>query len=221
MSMRTARAVGMKALAALLAATAIVWLGASAPDGYRASRSDLFWDRLWFEGASGPHYDSVEELESASDVVILGRITTVEEGRVFGDPHPDNPNPKEELVAYVTAIVEVDSVLAGALEDSNAKSIRLELPMPRQDALSDLVGNGPDEPAVFFVFNAGRSAAMQGRSAEVQEREREYYALVGFGAVVRNLDGKASPVDAPEMDFLKAFESESFDRFVERIEPAP
>jgi hypothetical protein len=55
----------------------------------------------------------------------------------------------------------------------------------------------------------------------VQDIEREYYALVGFGAVVRNLGGKATPVDAPEMEFLQTFESESFDRFVERIEPAP
>jgi len=36
-----------------------------------------------------------------------------------------------------------------------------------------------------------------------------------------NLGGKSTPVDAPEMEFLQAFESESFDRFVERIKPAP
>lgn len=111
-------------------------------------------------------------------------------------------------------------MLDGVPEDRTAKSIKLELPMPRADALRELVGDGPSEPAVFFVFNAGRMAAMQGRPSEIQEIERQDYSLVAFGAVMRNLGGKAQPVDAPELEFLADFKAEPFDRFVERIEPA-
>jgi hypothetical protein len=220
MSLNVGRALGVTTLGAV-AVIALVWASMSAADSYRIWRSDQFWNRLWFSGASAPHFDSMEEMQAASDVVVLGTIIQVEEGRIFGDPHPDNPHPEEELVAYVTATIEIDRVLVGSLEDPGAARIRLELPMPRQDAVRELVGDGPAEPAVFFVFNAGRLAAAQGRPLEIQEIEREYYALVAFGAVVRNFDGKAAPIDAPEMEFLKAFESEPFDRFVERLDTAP
>jgi hypothetical protein len=212
-----ARAAGLVAVVLLITAYTVA-VGAQAR---AADRSERFWRALWFGHASSPHYDSLAALKAGSDVVVLGRIVRVEEGRIFGDPHPANPTPEEELVRYVTATVEIDRVLAGATVEPGVDTLNLELPMPRKDVLTEILGNKPDEPAVFFLFNAGLMAAAQGRPASVQQIERDYYALVAFGAVVRSLGGKATPIDAPELEFLHEFESETFDRFIERIQSTP
>jgi hypothetical protein len=107
------------------------------------------------------------------------------EGRVFGVPRSHNPHADEELVRYVTASLSVDRILSGTLEDASARIVRLELPIPRADALAQLVGTPPTEPAVFLLFDSGKMAAAQRRSAQVQAVEKQYYALITFGAVVR------------------------------------
>ena len=198
--MKSAHVPGFRkaAVAGLIGLAAVVTVAMNLEIQVRR-QSEGFWDALYFDGASSPHYDSLTALVQASDVVVLGRIEAVTEGRVFGNPHPANPNPEEELVRYVTATVRVDEVLQGRLEDPGSNAIKLELPMPDPKALGELTGNPPSENGVFFVFNAGRMAAQQGRPAAVQETERQYYSLVAFGAVVRDFGGKAAPIDAPEL----------------------
>ena len=58
--------------------------------------------------ASGPQYSTVEELVAASDLIVLGRVERVDEGRVFTDPADPTAGIRTQL-----AELAVDQVLEG------------------------------------------------------------------------------------------------------------
>ncbi len=201
----------------VLLAVGLAWVGGARVRNEVAT-SDRFWRLASFHGASGPRFDTLDGLVSASDVVVLGRITSVQPGRIFGTPHADNPDPASEQIHYVAVTVKVDRILYGALVDPAASDLTLEMPVSGPDAIPQLAKSVPPELSVMFLFNAGLSAAAHGLPDDIQARESKYYALLAFGAVMRDIGGAPRVADAVELGFLTAFESGSFDAFLRRVE---
>jgi len=114
--------------------------------------------------------------------------------------------------------VKVDRILYGALVDPAASDLTLEMPVSGPDVIPQLAKSVPPELSVMFLFNAGLSAAAHGLPDDIQARESKYYALLAFGAVMRDIGGAPRVADAVELGFLTAFESGSFDAFVRRVE---
>jgi hypothetical protein len=206
------------ATATLLSVVGLAAIGALVVQNQVEKTSDRFWRLASFQGASGPRFDTLADLVVASDVVVLGRIASVERGRVFGTPHADNPNPASEQIHYAAVAVNVERVLDGALVDGAASELTLELPVSSPDAIPQLAKSVPSEQSVLFLFNAGLSAAAQGLPDDVQARESKYYALLAFGAVMRDIGGAPRVADPTDLGFLTAFESSNFDAFLRKVE---
>jgi hypothetical protein len=84
----------------------------------------------------------------ASDAVVVGRITSVDPGRVFGELIPELPDPEDGLVRYASMRIAVDEIVAGELPPDDVESLQLEAMVPQfrkhdvSDAtLSDGSGN--------------------------------------------------------------------------------
>jgi hypothetical protein len=207
----------VSALGIAVVLVASVTLGAAQNQIADRQRSDHFWRHLWFHGGAAIDHQSLAQLNASSDAVVLGRIERVDVGRIFGSPHPDNPNPEDERVHYANLRIAVESVLLGDTH-STGELLQLEVPLPRTSTIDDVQGGAvPGERSVFWIFNAGLSAAEQGHPAEYVARQMPYSALVQFGAVVRDLDGRAAPLLGAEMEFLESFDGLAFSEFLETV----
>jgi hypothetical protein len=107
-----------------------------------------FWGRLYFRGSEVEDYTSLAEMARASDAVVVGRITSVDPGRVFGELIPELPDPEDGLVRYASMRIAVDEIVAGELPPDDVESLQLEAMVPQfrkhdvSDAtLSDGSGN--------------------------------------------------------------------------------
>ncbi|MBA3779975.1 MAG: hypothetical protein H0X16_11895 [Chloroflexi bacterium] len=180
-------------------------------------RSDRFWGTLSFQTPSGVAFESLEGLSEYSDAVVLGRIVGIDKGRVFGELEPEAPDPEEGRVHYLTARLDVERLLRGELVPGSERQLKLELPMPNEDKFQELAANAPSERGVYFLFNAGHSAAQNNLSKQRQEADREYYALVAVGAQAREMDGKVHGLGNPDLDFLEQYEGDAFGGFVEQV----
>jgi hypothetical protein len=82
-----------------------------------------FWASVYLEATEAEHYDSLPEMRDAADAVVLGSITAVTPGRTFAFP-PD------DVVQYVTALVQVDRVLSGEVRKDSSGHVLLEVLLP-------------------------------------------------------------------------------------------
>lgn len=179
------------------------------------TRSDGFWKYLTFNAVEAEHYNSLEEMARRSDVVVLGRLTGIEESRAFGT------NADAEIVHLAQITVEIERVLAGQLEDAGTTALLLEVLLPDPESLPELQkALSPAVPHLLFLRNKGREVKALGGSSEQSDSERRFYRLVSTQGQFRDFDGTTGIPVAAEDDFLFALAGSSFDDVIARVEAA-
>ena len=127
--------------------------------------------------ADGPRYSTLDELTAASDVVVIGTVVRVDEGRVITDPANASAGIRTQL-----ATVEVSDVLVG-------ESVG-PLVVEQESALLDgtpIVVNGV---APLVVGDAGALFVVRGDSDEFP-----YAAFVNEQAWLPIVDDELAPID--------------------------
>jgi hypothetical protein len=125
---------------------------------------------------------TLDAMLAMADAVVLGEITAVVPGRVFGERH-DRP------LHYASATLEVNEVLAGNLPEAHRSSLTLEIPLfDGPSSIGDLPVWGE---SVFVLRNKAVSAREAGSPLATIRAESAYYRLLTFTALVVNERGVA------------------------------
>lgn len=151
---------------------------------------------------------SLDDLVGRADLVVHGRVTAVEAGRVFGPP--------SHLLHYAAVTVAVDERLAGIADIAPAELV-LEVPLlDGPESLDAVRGRMLGTERILFLRNKGVSAAAAGLPLADRLAERGFHRLVTFGSELVEVGGVA--VAAPdESGVLEAFNGESFEEVVARL----
>lgn len=150
---------------------------------------------------------SASDLVHGADLVVRGRITAVEAGRVFGPP--------SQRLTYAAVSVEVHEMIAG--EASGDRALTLEVPLlDGADSLDALRERMLGSERLLFLRDKGTSAAAAGLPLRERLAERGFHRLVTFGSELVSVAGVA--VAAPdEWGVLDPFSGLPFDEAVARI----
>lgn len=177
-----------------------------------------FWTTSVSNGTSAvfevEHYQSLSTMVGASDAVVLGRIVSVSEGPLGGDPG----NPADSF-ATQDVIVEVDEVLSGSLPETDRQRVRLQSPSITVLQTERL----PSSPALFFLRSRELEAERLDLPPEQAEREVGLYRIVSSQGLLADVNGKvyAAAVDRNDgLEFPLELEGLSFSTIVEQVEAA-
>ncbi len=177
-----------------------------------------FWTTGVSNGTPGAfeveHYQSLSTMVGASDAVVLGRIVSVSEGPLGGDPG----NPADSF-ATQDVIVEVDEVLSGSLPETDRQRVRLQSPSITVLQTERL----PSSPALFFLRSRELEAERLDLPPEQAEREVGLYRIVSSQGLLADVNGKvyAAAVDRNDgLEFPLELEGLSFSTIVEQVEAA-
>jgi hypothetical protein len=152
-------------------------------------------------------YASLEAMTLASDAVVLGHVVDVRPGRIFGG------------CGYAAATVQVDGLLAGALESSFWDGLTLEYFGGCGD-VADLIEQIPRQPAVYFLRNKGMDVRMfqpGATKAEIEAESGFWRTVIDAGTVI-NRNGAAHAPSTYNAEFLVAAEGLPFDDFVRAVQ---
>jgi hypothetical protein len=124
---------------------------------------------------------SLPELVGLSDAVVLGHVTAVERGRVFG--------PSSARLHYASVSVSVAQILSGALVVADRESLILEVPLwDGPSSIARVRDAMLDTDRVLFL----RSKAASGAAAGIDDTaDAGRYRLVTFGSEIVSVDGNA------------------------------
>jgi hypothetical protein len=142
---------------------------------------------------------SVAELVGLSDAVVLGRVTSVQRGRVFG--------PASSALHYASVTVSVAHTLSGSLAAADRASLTLEVALWDGPAsLARLRDGMLDTDRILFL----RSKAATAEAAGMDPRaDAGRYRLVTFGSEIVGVDGTAF-VPPDDHDALVSFDGRAF-----------
>lgn len=178
-------------------------------------RTDRFWNLLDVEGTQYTRFSSLDDMTNAATVVLVGRITDVQPGRVIvGDPEAG----ERGKAYYLAASLQVEEVVHGSLLGAHDRAITVELFAPSVDAVPLVLETAPRERGLFFLLNKAKHPATEGLAPAERAQEAAYYEIMGDQALLRDVDDRATlaaAVDAP--DFVLALEGRSFSAVVDEV----
>ena len=149
---------------------------------------------------------SLAALVESADLVVRGRVTSVEGGRSFGPAH--------HRLLYAAVTISVTETLAG---DASGAEVLLEVPLLDGPQRLDLVRDqmvGTDR--LVFLRSKATSAAIAGLPLADQLAERGFHRLVTFGSELASAAGVAmAPPD--ESGVLEALAGLPFEDAVARV----
>lgn len=184
------------------------------PDG--KARSDAFWRALAMQAAS-EYYEDVAQMTRASDLVVIGRFASLEEGRSAGEPVPGQEDPGVGVLHFAIARVAVDQVLHGQPRSERRGEVTVELSLPDPSKLPDLQASLPGEPTMFFLVNQGDNGKRRGRPQSYQESVKYIYREVSTQPPLRNIGGKVSVPAGGEGEFPASLEGAAFDGVADQV----
>ncbi len=178
--------------------------------GYEATKED---ERPTLASISGrtavnevKYFTSLEDMTNASDLIVIGRVSEVRDGRTFGREGLDK-------VAYIVAVLEVEDVIGGHL-DGNTVLIDIfagssNEAQPLKDAFVGVSG-------MWFLTDKHSEALRLGLTGELVDREAGLFMLVNSqGLVVRSGDKAATPLNDDSTSLLYRVTNERpFDQIV-------
>lgn len=149
---------------------------------------------------------SLAALVESADLVVRGRVTSVEGGRSFGPAH--------HRLLYAAVTISVTETLAG---NASGAEVLLEVPLLDGPQRLDLVRDqmvGTDR--LVFLRSKATSAAIAGLPLADQLAERGFHRLVTFGSELASVDGVAmAPPD--ESGVLETLAGLPFEKAVARV----
>ena len=148
-------------------------------------------------GLDGPA--SLAELVGLSDAVVVGHVTAVERGRIFG--------PESARLHYASVRVAVAQTLSGALVSSDRDSLILEVALWDGPASIGRLRDGMDgTDRILFLRSKAATAEAAGMDARADAGR---YRLVTFGSEIVDVDGSAV-VPPDDHDALALFDRRAF-----------
>lgn len=142
----------------------------------------LFWRAAALHGSQAEHYETLTSMAQSADAVVVGRLRSIDNGRVFGEEEGNK-------YYYATVKIDVDELVLGSLDQDWS----LEVPISRPEQSDTLRGWLSDGKALFFLRSKAREARMLGYAQGVIDQESGYYRLVTFEAVINDDNGLANP----------------------------
>lgn len=119
--------------------------------GQAEARSTSFWAALSHMTVAAEHYYSLADLTQNADAVVIGRFTSAEPGRIFG-------NPPDDAAFYITAYLEVEDTLY-ARQGKIGRSLTVEFVTHEEVLVDELVASYPQERASSSARVGGRSGS--------------------------------------------------------------
>jgi hypothetical protein len=187
----------------------VVWAN-SVSSARRAS--DLFWSLAGIDGVQSEGYESAPEMYAAVDAVVVGRITSIQMGRVIGDADNDN------AAYYATVSLEIEEVLrsrSNALPESRVVSLELLSFYP--SVVERMIAEFVPERGLYFLTSKGLNAERAGEPAAVAAAEMPFYRLSIAEGVIREIGGQAFARPSPDRSVLSDHHGRPFDSVVRDV----
>lgn len=175
------------------------------------ARSDRFWLAPYVLAMSAESFGSLSEIAVSADSVIVARVQAVVEGRAW-DPNGGEPgleikrgDPITPLARFAELYLEVERAIGASIYPVGS-TIRLEVFLPHDGVLDEMIANRPSERAVYFLRNKGESDST------------DYYRLVNdYQAVFRELAGRVHAPVAAEGEWVAELEGRNFEEMIEEL----
>jgi hypothetical protein len=196
---------------------ASVLLAASLVASTRQASED-WWRHFSIRGSEVEQYGDLETMVRSSDAVVIGTITRVAKGRVFGARN-DTSTAYETQVQYAAVTVSVRDLPAGDLSASDRQELTLEL-IAGTPSFDLSVLQLPAEDTIFFLRNKGQEARRLGLSVAAITEEEHFYRLVIGSAALRIFNDRVAPVFPTDDSFLMALDGSPFASVRRRITEA-
>lgn len=158
------------------------------------------------------HFDTLAQMASSADLVVVGRLTSLVPGREFGDEF--------DVVHYAWATLVVDQGLGSGTAPS---SVTLEVQMPHgvaANGVKEYAARLPATPAIFFLRNKGQEALRAGLPAATVDREAPFYRLVVPHGLLLVSGDRVRTVPATEEEFLLALDGRSLAEVLDELQVA-
>ncbi len=156
-------------------------------------------------------FGSLEESARSADLVVVGRITEVTEGRewVANPAYLDIPEAADVAYArFATAWIEPEAILGTPRVPVRPGRIPLELNLLQADLLPELVASAPRERAIFFLRDKADHGAAPGG----------YFRFTNFNqGLIRELDGRVETFLTGPDQFLSRLSGQPFDDVIARV----
>jgi hypothetical protein len=178
-------------------------------------RSNTFWGSLGIQGQEAEFYESLPEMALASDVVVLGRVESVSEGRVFVMEAPPDVPVEDVTFRYVSMSIAVSRTLRHL--PGPPEKIAIEMMLPTATTLGDLKGSIPEEETLFFLRSKGLDLERREKPDRVVSQEMPFYRLVSSQGLLRNIGGQTHPNVGAEDQFLLDLVHDQFDKTLDTV----
>ncbi|HEX5015343.1 MAG TPA: hypothetical protein VFV72_14430 [Candidatus Limnocylindrales bacterium] len=209
--MTTAERLRLSRRLVLFAGIAVTAVVLNVPRVSNGSDWASFWSTLRISGTEAEHYDSIGQLAQSADLVVVGRIDSIERGREWVAVEPELVDVAGDFAyaRFALATISVDRVLGGATDRA---TVPVEFLIISWDQVDRLRGVIPHDPAIFFLRQK------RGESSD------EFYRLVNISqGSVGSDNGKAlitrvgAGGDADD-DFLTDLNGQNFEGIVADVE---
>lgn len=174
------------------------------------ARSDAFWGLLANDLIPAYHYDSLAEMASASDLVVLARPVMAREGRASCEPDGS------DCTYFVDVEMEIIERLSGRTPDAPLV-VDFIWGSTLDGVIDRLNQNLPDERVLMFLRDLDKEARALGLPAEHIEKVEGKYQWTVFEATIRDDGGTALTVPYTNVDYLLAVDGRPFERVVDSV----
>jgi len=172
-----------------------------------------FWAGVAPGGFNDEHYDSLDQMTKAADLVMVGTVTQIRQ-----DPSRHTGlSPSDGAFAQLD--FNVEEVLSGAPQVSSSGAIIVELFMTDPGQYDRFSAGLPTERVLIFLRNKAVEAKQNGWPDEGPDTGHLYYRVVSDQGIVRDVDGLAVAPD-DEGGFLSDINLKTFDEVVAAIRGA-
>ncbi len=191
---------GAAVVGALLVVTSTLILRNVSTPEMGPSRSDAFWSHFTLTGVEARHSDSLVEMADASELIIVGRMESIELSRSW-DAVPEWGD--DGTANYVVSDIRVEEVVRKTPSLAAGDIVRLEIFVPSSDALRvALTTSLPTERTLFFL--------------RAQQDVPGVYMLVSSQGYIRDLGKAAAPFAADDRWQIE-LSSKNFDEIAAKI----
>jgi hypothetical protein len=159
------------------------------------------WSQTLVAASEVEHYGSLDEMAAAADAVVVGRITAIRAGRLFGVPGRSS-------LQYAAATVRIDQLLAASPATPLAAGTELTLEIPLYAGAGSL-------PQLRDALAATEGLFFLRRKTDAPD-EAGVYRLVTMRGLVLDDGGRAVTLPG-EDDFIAALDGLSFDEVARRV----
>lgn len=193
-------------------AVAVIAVGLSFARGLETqstrARSDHFWGLLAVNGSPIAHFDTLDAMAGAADIVVVGRIVAVTPGREVRDlgAEAEGSAREDSSVYFANATIVVDEEIKGM----PGQAVKLQLLLPHPDVLEKIQQDLPTERGIYFLRDMGAYFAAENPKSSLVSTLDGVFDFVSPQGLIRDLNGTVG-VTADEGDeFLQEMTRRAF-----------